>query len=213
MDSIAIPQPLGRPRQRPLRLPGDKGYSYRSVRQWLRAHGIEPVTPQRKDQLANHKGRPLKFDKATYRRRSIIERCVGRLKECRRIGTRFEKLAISFLTMLKLAMIQRYINLAFPKRASSGPTLCPCPTDARLVGCRRLSALNVIRCVTFAVLVHRSTLERNVPRRTWRAMVGWRRVPSSRNAMEARKARHRNVIQGETSCVRLPSPNSLRSIR
>ena len=117
MDGIAIPQPLGRPRQRPLRLAGDKGYSYRSVRQWLRAHGIEPVVPQREDQLASHKGRPLKFDKQTYRRRSIIECCVGWLKECRRIGTRFEKLAISFLAMLKLAMIQRYLNLVFSNRA------------------------------------------------------------------------------------------------
>jgi transposase len=116
MDSIAIPQPVGPARRRPLRLTGDKGYSYPRVRQWLRDHGIEAVIPQRQDQRDRHHGRPLKFDKQKYRQRSVIECCVGWLKECRRIGTRFEKLAINFLAMLKLAMIQRYLRTAFSDR-------------------------------------------------------------------------------------------------
>jgi len=40
MDGIAVPQPIGRPRKRPKRLAGDKGYSYPTIRRWLRAHGI-----------------------------------------------------------------------------------------------------------------------------------------------------------------------------
>jgi len=40
------------------------------------------------------------FDHEAYRRRSIMECCVGWLKECRRITTRFEKLAVSFLALL-----------------------------------------------------------------------------------------------------------------
>jgi transposase len=114
---IAIPQRRGRPRRRPRRLAGDKGYSYPRVRRWLRAHGIIGVISQRDDQRANHKGRPLKFDKKAYRRRSVIEQCIGWLKECRRIGTRFEKLAINFLAMIKLAIIQRYLRLEFSDRA------------------------------------------------------------------------------------------------
>lgn len=110
MDGVAIPQPLGRPRTRPRRLAGDKGYSYTRIRQWLRRHGIGAVIPQREDPRANHRGRPLSFDKEAYRRRSIVEQCVGWLKECRRIGTRFEKLAINFVAMLKLAMIERYLR-------------------------------------------------------------------------------------------------------
>jgi transposase len=117
LDSVAIPQPLGRPRQRPLRLAGDKGYSYPRVRDWLRAHGITPVIPQRDDQRKNHQGRPIAFDKQAYRRRSIIEQTIGWLKECRRIGTRFEKLAINFLAMMKLAMIQRCLRIVFSDRA------------------------------------------------------------------------------------------------
>jgi transposase len=113
LEGIAVPQRVGRPRKRPRRVAGDKGYSYPRVRDWLRAHGICPVIPYRSDQSS---GRNV-FDEVTYRRRSVIEQCVGWLKECRRIGTRFEKLAISFLAMLKLAIIERYLKFAFSNRA------------------------------------------------------------------------------------------------
>jgi transposase len=96
----------GRPRTRPKRLAGDKGYSYRTVRGYLRRRGIAAVIPTRKDQKPNPR-----FDKLTYRRRNIIERAVGWLKEHRRLATRFEKLAINFLAMVKLAMIQRCLRV------------------------------------------------------------------------------------------------------
>jgi transposase len=101
---------IGR-RSRPHRVAGDKGYSYPRIRQWLRRHRIGAVIPQRSDQQARHRGRPLNFDKAAYRRRSVIECCIGWLKECRRIGTRFEKLALNFLAMIKLAIIRRYLRV------------------------------------------------------------------------------------------------------
>jgi hypothetical protein len=47
MDQIAIPQPVGRPRKRPQRLAGDKGYSNNRVRDWLWKHGIKPLIPRR----------------------------------------------------------------------------------------------------------------------------------------------------------------------
>jgi len=116
MDSIAIPQRVGRPRKRPVRLAGDKGYSYPRVRDWLRKHGIGPLIPHKDNELARYDGR-VKFDKQGYKRRCIIEQTIGWLKECRRIGTRFEKLAINFLAMMKLAMIQRCLKIEFSDRA------------------------------------------------------------------------------------------------
>ena len=101
---------IGR-RSRPRRVAGDKGYSYPRIRAWLRRHRIGAVIPQRSDQLARHCGRPLDFDKEAYRRRNVIECCIGWLKECRRIGTRFEKLALNFLAMIKLAIIRRYLRV------------------------------------------------------------------------------------------------------
>jgi transposase len=117
LDRIAIAQPIGRPRKRPSSLAGDKGYSCRRIRIGLRSHRIKAVIAQRSDQRQQHKGRPLKFDKELYRARNVIERCVGWLKEYRRICTRFEKLAISFVAMLQLAMIDRYLRIEFSNRA------------------------------------------------------------------------------------------------
>jgi len=65
----------------------------------------------------SHRGRPLEFDKDTYKRRNVIECCVGWLKECRRVATRFEKLAVNFLAIVKVAIIQRYLRIAFSDRA------------------------------------------------------------------------------------------------
>lgn len=110
MGQIAIPQRVGRPRKRPRRLAGDKAYRAKHVRDWLWKYGIKPVIP-RKSNERSRRGRPEQFDKQAYKRRSIIENCVGWLKECRRIGTRFEKLAVQYMGMLKLAMIQRYLRL------------------------------------------------------------------------------------------------------
>ena len=52
-----------------------------------------------------------------YRRRHTIENCIGWLKECRRIATRFEKTAVNFLAMLKLACIERYLRFQFSSTA------------------------------------------------------------------------------------------------
>jgi transposase len=41
----------------------------------------------------------------------VVERCVGWLKENRRLATRCEKLAVTFLAMVKLALIQRCLRL------------------------------------------------------------------------------------------------------
>lgn len=57
------------------------------------------------------RGRPPKLDHAAYRRRNVVERCIGWLKICRRIATRSEKLAVHFLAMVKLAMIQRRLRV------------------------------------------------------------------------------------------------------
>lgn len=93
---------------------GDKGYSFPRIRRWLRQRGIEAVIPQRKDQRAHQRGRPPKFDREAYRGRNVVERCVGWLKECRRMATRHEKLAVSYLAVVELSIIQRYLRILRP---------------------------------------------------------------------------------------------------
>lgn len=116
MDGIAIPQRIGRPRSRPKKLAADKGYSVPRVRHWLRSRGITPVIPHKSNERACGDGR-VRLDKTAYRRRAVAEQCVGWMKESRRIGTRFDKLAINFHGMLQLAMIHRYLKLLFSDRA------------------------------------------------------------------------------------------------
>ena len=105
-----------RRRRKPRKLVGDKGYSVPRIRDWLRAQGIEPVIPHPDNEHAR-RDPSVRFDRGAYRQRHVIEQCVGWLKELRRIGTRFEKLAVHFHAMLHLAMIQQYLKLLFPDRA------------------------------------------------------------------------------------------------
>ena len=111
VDAVSIKQIRGAPRKRPDALAGDKGYSFPVVREWLRKNRVEDVVPTRENQE-----RDPKFNKRKYRKRNIVERCIGWLKESRRIATRFEKLAVHFLGMLHLEIIMTYLG-EFSNRA------------------------------------------------------------------------------------------------
>lgn len=62
----------------------------------------------------NRDARVVSSDKDAYRRRSIVECLIGWLKESRRVATRFEKTAINFSGMVKLAFIHRYFRICAP---------------------------------------------------------------------------------------------------
>ena len=112
LKKVRIKQARGRPRNRPKQLAGDKGYSSGRIRSYLKNRGIDAVIPHRDDETARHDPKVV-FDREAYRRRSIVEQVIGWMKEYRRIATRFEKLVINFLSMVKLAMIRRSIKLLF----------------------------------------------------------------------------------------------------
>jgi len=75
----------GRPRLRPERVVGDKGYSSRKVRQYLRRRGICPVIARRSNEPHQRH-----FDRERYRARNLVERLINRLKQFRRVATRYE---------------------------------------------------------------------------------------------------------------------------
>ena len=109
--------------RKPKKLAGDKGYSVKRIRDWLKLLGIEPVIPH-KDNEKVRNDPAVSFDKQTYRQRHVVEQCVGWLKECRRIGTRFEKLAVHFHGMIQLAMIRRYLNYCFQTEPKTPSLTC-----------------------------------------------------------------------------------------
>lgn len=94
----------------PVALAGDKGYRANWIDDFLIDLGIQPVIPSKANE--DRDARPVEFDPEAYRRRNIVERLIGWLKEARRIFSRFEKTAINFGGMIKMAFIQRYLRLA-----------------------------------------------------------------------------------------------------
>jgi transposase len=94
----------GRPRRRPHALLADRGYTGRRVRDHLRRCGITAIIPQLKTEI-----QPRLMDWRTYRERNVVERLVGRLKEHRRLATRYDKLASSYLAFVHLAAILMWL--------------------------------------------------------------------------------------------------------
>lgn len=92
----------------PFALGGDKGYRADWIDEHLLQLGIAPVIPSKENE--DRTARPIGFDKDAYRRRNIVERLIGWLKESRRIFSRFEKTAKNFGGMITLAFIRQYLQ-------------------------------------------------------------------------------------------------------
>ena len=117
LDAVRVPREgRGRPRKRPAKLRNDKGYSYDKCRKALRRRGIRHLIPERKDQREQRQkkgrngGRPVVFVKAEYAKRNVVERCILRLKQFRRVATRYEKRASSYLAFVTLASIMLWLR-------------------------------------------------------------------------------------------------------
>lgn len=92
----------------PAALGGDKGYRADWIDEYLLDLGITPVIPSKENE--DRDARSVDFDKEAYRRRNIVERLIGWLKEYRRIFSRYEKTAKNFGGMLTLAFIKQYLT-------------------------------------------------------------------------------------------------------
>ena len=84
----------------PKRLLADRAYDATKLRNWLSERGCEPVIPP--NPTRKH---PHSYDKAAYRTRNLVERMFCRLKDFRRIATRYDKRADIFLAAICLAAI------------------------------------------------------------------------------------------------------------
>ena len=81
----------------------DKGYDSDAIRRQVEATGAAPNIPPKR----NRRWKPC-FSPVLYRARNAIERMFGRLKDFRRIATRYDRLAQNFLAAICLAAIVRY---------------------------------------------------------------------------------------------------------
>ena len=117
LDRIRVPRPRGgRPRTRPDHVSGDKAYSSRRNRRYLRRRRIRHTIPEPRDQRANRRrrgsagGRPAGFDRERYRRRNEIERTINRLKNYRAVATRYDKRAYVFHGTVTAAAIRLWLR-------------------------------------------------------------------------------------------------------
>ena len=94
----------GRPRRLPGRLVADKAYSSKEIRRYLQRRGIRITIPRKRNEK-----RRGKFDPQLYRQRNRVERLINRLKQCRRIATRYEKRAENYKAFLMLAAIMLWL--------------------------------------------------------------------------------------------------------
>lgn len=104
LDEIITPlNQRARPRIRCKWLLPDKGYDAEALRRYCDQCRMQSVIPLRSMKRNPKPGLPRLFDRPKYRRRNVIERMFGWLKENRRIVSRFDKLAKSYAAMVLLA--------------------------------------------------------------------------------------------------------------
>jgi transposase len=87
----------------------DKGYDCQRIVDLCIENNLTPVIPKRKKPNGEERENP-NFDKEKYKERNLIERCIGWLKENRRIATRYEKLALTYKAMIQLGAIRRFLR-------------------------------------------------------------------------------------------------------
>jgi transposase len=79
---------------------GDKGFDSKKLINYIEERGAEAVIPPRsnlKDQR--------EFDRHLYKERNLVERFINRIKQFRRVATRYEKTARNFLAFVQVAAI------------------------------------------------------------------------------------------------------------
>ena len=81
----------------------DKGYDTDAFRAYLKQQKIRVVIPGK-----SNRKRQIRHDWKAYKKRNVVERCFGRLKDFRRIATRYDKLAANFFSAICFVAIVAY---------------------------------------------------------------------------------------------------------
>jgi transposase len=78
----------------------DKGYDSDANRAAIRAAGADPCIPPRRNRTE-----PIGYDRHLYKERNVVERYFARVKQYRRVATRYDKKAANFLGFVWVASI------------------------------------------------------------------------------------------------------------
>ena len=108
----------------------DKAYDAEWIREMIEAQDAVPIIPERRGAKTPHA-----FSRVLYRLRNRVERFFNKLKQFRRIATRYERLAANYLAMIKIATIRIWL------RANESTTKCIAGFSAKLGGRETRNAL------------------------------------------------------------------------
>lgn len=84
---------------------GDKGYDADRVRTHIRSQGAIPNIPNKTDRKKKYR-----WSRAIYRERNLVERFFNKLKQFRRIATRYDKLGTTFFAFVQLASVRIWLR-------------------------------------------------------------------------------------------------------
>ena len=79
---------------------GDKGFDSKKLIHFIEARGAEAVIPPRSNLKEQRE-----YDRHLYKERNLVERFISRIKQFRRVATRYEKTARNFLAFVHVASI------------------------------------------------------------------------------------------------------------
>jgi len=83
----------------------DRGYDADRIRKNMDARDVLPVIPMRKSRKKR-----IGVDRSLYRLRNLVERCFNKLKNARRLATRYDKTAESFLGSIDITSIRLWLR-------------------------------------------------------------------------------------------------------
>lgn len=83
----------------------DRAYEGDETRALATANSHEPIVPPKRNRV-----NPWDYDKSKYKRRNVVERLFRRLKEFRKVCTRYDKTDIMFLAFVQFAFVVIWLN-------------------------------------------------------------------------------------------------------
>ena len=84
----------------------DRGYDANWIRAFVNEQGAWANVPPR-----CNRREPICFSPHLYRARNLVERFFNKIKQCRRVATRYDKLAANYLAFIQLASIRLWLRV------------------------------------------------------------------------------------------------------